>query len=90
MDIGVITAVGSSLAAAIGVLWRHVMNANGKLEIKLDECEEKHDEANGKVLELSVKVARIESGFNGYREAKDDLKKLESNVLKILNERGKK
>lgn len=64
-----IAALLGSAATVIVSLWKRDESRNAReitnLQTKLDECEKKHEEANTKILALSVEVASLKARVDG-------------------------
>lgn len=58
--IGAAVTVLGGLGTAFVTLWQHVKGNTERLERKLDHCETQHEGANRTMLDLSVKVAKLE------------------------------
>jgi len=63
---GVVTVVGTAYTAVV-YLWKRDESRNAReitnLQQQLGDCEKKHEEANGKILALSIEVASLKARF---------------------------
>jgi uncharacterized coiled-coil DUF342 family protein len=70
------------LCAAVAALWKVLHTQSEKVETrlsaKLDECEAKHEEVNGKLLAMSSELGELRGQMTGYQQARDDLGELGS------------
>jgi len=77
-----ITTVFSVLCAAVAGLWKVLHTQSEKVETrlsaKLDECEAKHEEVNGKLLAMSSDLGELRGQMTGHQQARDDLGELGS------------
>ena len=70
------------LCAAVAALWRvlhtHSEKVETRLSAKLDECEAKHEEVNGKLLVMSSELGELRGQMTGHQQAREDLGELGS------------
>jgi hypothetical protein len=70
------------LCAAVAALWKVLHTQSEKVETrlsaKLDECEAKHEEVNGKLLIMSSELGELRGQMTGHQQARDDLGELGS------------
>lgn len=70
------------LCAAVAALWKVLHTQSEKVEsrlsAKLDECEAKHEEVNGKLLIMSSELGELRGQMTGHQQARDDLGELGS------------
>lgn len=86
--LSIVGAIGTAGAGTIIALWKFIQTNMQKTESriagKLDECEAKHEESTAKLLELTREVGELGGKMEGYNQARDDLKSLSDEVLKII------
>ena len=77
-----ITTVFGVLCAAVAALWKVLHTQSEKVETrlsaKLDECEAKHEEVNGKLLIMSSELGELRGQMTGHQQAREDLGELGS------------
>ena len=77
-----ITTVFGVLCAAVAALWKVLHTQSEKVETrlsaKLDECEAKHEEVNGKLLVMSSDLGELRGQMTGHQQAREDLGELGS------------
>jgi hypothetical protein len=77
-----IATVFGVLCAAVAALWKVLHTQSEKVETrlsaKLDECEAKHEEVNGKLLIMSSELGELRGQMTGHQQARDDLGELGS------------
>ena len=77
-----ITTVFGVLCAAVAALWKVLHTQSEKVETrlsaKLDECEAKHEEVNGKLLVMSSDLGELRGQMTGHHQAREDLGELGS------------
>ena len=70
------------LCAAVAALWTVLHKQSEKVETrlsaKLDECEAKHEEVNGKLLIMSSELGELRGQMTGHQQAREDLGELGS------------
>tara|TARA_R110000868_G_scaffold316169_1_gene577037 strand:- start:154 stop:477 length:324 start_codon:yes stop_codon:yes gene_type:complete len=75
------TALGIA-CAAVAALWKALHTQSEKVETrlsaKLDECEAKHEEVNGKLLVMSSDLGELRGQMTGHQQAREDLGELGS------------
>jgi hypothetical protein len=81
IDMGIVGAVVSSLAAAVVELYRRVKVYYQKIEKKLDLCEERHLEKDNQLNNLRVEFAKMK----GEQEA---IRNLAQQVLDSVSEKS--
>lgn len=68
-----IVTAGGGLATAVAALWREQLKRSKDTSKKLDDCEDKHEQTQGLVIELSSRVGRLEGKAEGKAEGVDEL-----------------
>lgn len=95
MEIDPATLFGAmgALASAIVYLFRRLhtvaTSVHNDVSEKLNKCEEKHEESNIRMIEMSEKLGRLEGRMEGYGQARADMHKLSNKVLEIIEGREK-
>lgn len=64
---GVILIFALAVAALWKILMDRIKSNENNLKNQVDECNKGHKEANGKILELSTRMARVEGEHEGIR-----------------------
>ena len=73
VPIGWLVAVGTALSGAVGALWREQVRRSKQTSDKLEKCEDKHEQTQGLVVELSSRVGRLEGLNEGKAEGVEEL-----------------
>lgn len=90
----IVGAAGSALVATVIALWKqfHTTVVDTKKEItkRWEDCEEKHDQANTHLIELSSKVGVMEGKIKTYEGVNSRLEQLTEAVLEQVQNDGPK
>ena len=71
--------IASGLGTAIAAVWKRLNN-------KLDQCEEKHGEAQSELVTLSNRVGRLEGAASTFQQVKEHMDALPGQVAEKLKE----
>ncbi len=70
--VGIATSIVLALVTAVAYLWRRIDKKSEETETrlndKLEECEEKHQTATSKLIEISREVGELKGEMKGIRE----------------------
>ncbi len=83
MDTTTLVAIGGGISGAIIALWAVVARYIGRLEKKQDDSEIKREEQGQQILDLVSNQSKLDGRINGYLEAKNDLKDLNTMPEKV-------